>query len=51
MDWNENGWTGVGEILVAENISRRPILQDSRRCVEYFRLKDGLPVRVSCASG
>lgn len=48
MDWDADGKTSLSEMLDALNIGRRPIMKDGVQCQEFFRLKDGLPVRVDC---
>ena len=47
-DWNRDGRTSFGEFFEATDIRTRPVTQDARTCVEYFRLKDGLSVRIDC---
>jgi hypothetical protein len=47
-DWNGDGHTSFGEFFEATDIRTRPVTRDARTCVEYFRLKDGLSVRIDC---
>jgi hypothetical protein len=47
-DWNSDGHTSIGEFFEAADIGSRPITQVGKSCVEYFSLKDGMPVRVDC---
>lgn len=48
MDWNSDGETSVAEMWRAIDVGRRPTVQDGVECQEYFRFKDGLPVRIDC---
>lgn len=48
MDWNGDGKTSLAELLESSDIDYRSIRRDSVECIEYYRLKDGLPVKVSC---
>ncbi|GAB2511879.1 hypothetical protein GCM10027084_28740 [Pseudoxanthomonas sangjuensis] len=47
MDWNSDGTTTPGEIFAASDIGKRP----RNGCIEYFNLKDGLPVKSVCPDG
>lgn len=49
MDWNKDGKTSLQEFFESSDIDRRPIQQGNMACIEYYQLKDGLPVKVSCA--
>lgn len=50
-DWNNDGRTSLGELLEASDVWRRDVRRGAESCVEYFRTKDGPPVRVDCPSG
>ena len=49
MDWNSDGQTSFEEFLETTDIDKRPTVKDGHKCVEFYRLKDGLPVRVDCS--
>ena len=51
MDFDHDGGTSVGEFFTAADVSTRPVQQGSRTCTEYFLLKDGSPVKLSCPAG
>ena len=44
MDWNNDGFTSPSEIADPVDIGRRI----SGKCLEYFSLKDGMPVKTVC---
>jgi hypothetical protein len=48
MDWNGDGTTTVSEILESIDIETRRVQIDGKQCVEYYRLKDALPVKTKC---
>ena len=48
MDWNGDGRTGIREFFETNHVGRRPVLSNGRTCVEYFRLDDRRPLRVTC---
>jgi hypothetical protein len=48
MDWNQDGSTSLGEFFSASDISKRTTKIDDQLCVEYFSLKDGLPIKKRC---
>ena len=48
MDWNEDGRTTVREFLATNEIGRRPVTRNGRMCVEFFRLEDRRPLRITC---
>lgn len=47
-DWNRDGHTSFSEFFEAADIRTRTITQNAVTCVDYFRLKDGLSVRIDC---
>jgi hypothetical protein len=47
-DWNRDGHTTFSEFFEAADIRTRPVTQRAATCVDYFRLKDGLSVRIDC---
>jgi hypothetical protein len=50
MDWDDDGTTTLAEFFETVDIARRPAPRDGQICTELYRLKDGLPVRVECAT-
>ncbi len=48
MDWNNDGRVDLGEIFYAMDVGQREVKQDSQQCIEYFNLKDGLPLKIDC---
>lgn len=48
MDWDSDGTTSISELFDSGGIGKRPVTRDGAACTEYFRYKDGLPVRVVC---
>ncbi len=48
MDWDADGFTSPSDLLRASDIGRHEVTQDGLTCLEYFALKDGLPVKVVC---
>ena len=48
MDWNSDGRTTVREFFATNDVGRRPITRNGRMCVEYFRLEDQRPLRITC---
>lgn len=50
-DWNNDGRTSLSEFLESSDVWRRDVRRGTESCVEYFRTKDGQPVRIDCPSG
>lgn len=48
MDWNNDGKTTLVEIWDRADIRKRTIEKDGKVCDEYFRFKDGNPLKVVC---
>lgn len=48
MDWNADGSTSVGEFLSSTDIGKRELMRGSRKCWEYYAVKDGMPIRTDC---
>lgn len=48
MDWDGDGRTSLREFLAASDIGRRTVIRDGVQCIEYYRYKDGLPLKVVC---
>lgn len=48
MDWHQRGKTSLVDVWMASEIGKREIQIRGRVCVEFFWLKDGLPVKVIC---
>jgi hypothetical protein len=51
MDWNGDGRTDIREFFQTNGVGRRPVLSNGRTCVEYFRLEDQRPLRITCEAG
>jgi len=51
MDWNHDGSTSLSEFIQSSDIGKRTVTKDGKMCTEYFRMKDGMSVRVDCAAG
>jgi hypothetical protein len=49
MDWNQDGRTSISELIDSMDIETRKVMYNGRWCLEYFRLKDGLPVKTTCS--
>ena len=48
MDLNEDGFVSPGEADYVSSSEKREIVVKGKTCVEYFALKDGLPLKVEC---
>jgi hypothetical protein len=48
MDWDQNGSTSASELIDAIDIDTRVVEENGQQCLEYFALKDGMPVKVTC---
>lgn len=48
MDWNGSGTTSLAEFFEASDVGKRVVTKDGSICIEYFRYKDGLPIKVVC---
>jgi hypothetical protein len=49
MDWNGDGHVSLEEFLQSSGIGSRPApQQDGQQCREFFSLKDGTTIRVTC---
>jgi hypothetical protein len=48
MDWDSDGRTTVREFFATNGVGRRPITRGGRMCVEFFRLEDERPLKVTC---
>lgn len=51
MDWDSNGSTRIDEIIQGSDIGLRILQNDQEKCYEYFRYKDGLPIKIVCETG
>jgi len=49
MDWDGDGRVSIVEIVEGSDIGRRPVSSEGKTCTEFFRYKDGLPIRIDCA--
>jgi hypothetical protein len=48
MDWDGDGRVSIVEIVEGSDIGRRPVPSEGKNCTEFFRYKDGLPIRIDC---
>lgn len=48
MDLNKNGVVGFSELSYFFDYGTNPIIKDSQECLEYYALKDGVPLKVEC---
>jgi hypothetical protein len=48
MDWNQHGSTSISDFFAASDIGKREVIQDGKKCIEYYSYKDGLPVKTGC---
>jgi len=48
MDFNKNGFVSINEAFRAIDARKRILIVDGKECVEYFDLKDGLPIVLEC---
>jgi hypothetical protein len=48
-DWNGDGRTSLLEYLEAVDVGVRTVAVHGIACTEYFRLKDGLRIRLRCS--
>ncbi|MCA9483213.1 MAG: hypothetical protein KC553_05720 [Nitrospina sp.] len=48
MDWNGDGSVSILEIFQTNDLGFRTVQINQEECNEYFRLKDGLPVKIVC---
>lgn len=48
-DLDHDGWVSLGEALYLSDAGTRSVQRAGERsCVEYFALKDGLPIKTVC---
>lgn len=48
MDWRQHGSTSIRDFFAASDIGKREVVQDGKKCIEYYAYKDGLPVKTLC---
>lgn len=48
MDWNKDGSTSISEFLKSADVGKRPISKNDVDCMEYYSLKDGMPIKIVC---
>jgi hypothetical protein len=48
MDWQNKGYTSIGDFFAASDIGRREIEIEGKLCFEYYDYKDGLPIKTVC---
>jgi hypothetical protein len=49
MDWQQRGKTSLSDFFAASDIGKREVIRDSKKCIEYYAYKDGLPVKTVCS--
>lgn len=48
MDWDQDGSTSISEFFAASDIGKREVVQNGKKCIEYYAYKDGLAVKTVC---
>jgi len=48
MDFNQNGFVELSEAFQSIDIGTRKVNIDSKICIEYFSLKDGITIFDKC---
>ncbi|HEY8034168.1 MAG TPA: hypothetical protein VIF37_01095 [Methylobacter sp.] len=48
MDWQQRGRTSIRDFFEASDIGKREVIQNGKKCIEYYAYKDGLPVKTVC---
>ncbi|ELA8091845.1 hypothetical protein RGL43_002477 [Vibrio parahaemolyticus] len=48
MDLDRDGIVSFGEAAYISDSDTRSIMVDGKACIEFFALKDGLPIKVEC---
>ena len=51
MDWQHRGKTSLSDFFAASDIGKREVIQENKKCIEYYAYKDGLPVKTVCPNG
>ncbi|MGE0117383.1 MAG: hypothetical protein AB7S71_04235 [Dongiaceae bacterium] len=49
MDWNGDGATSIGEFLESADVGSREVNRSGIDCIEYFTMKDAVPIRLDCS--
>lgn len=50
MDWNEDGRVHVSEVFELADIGARIVETERGQCLEYYSLKDGMPIKLICSA-
>ena len=48
MDWNDDGSTSISEFLRSSAVGKRTGSENAVACLEYYSMKDGLPIKIVC---
>ena len=48
MDWNDNGWTTLGEMLDSVNVGVEQVEVKGRACHYFFAYKDARMIKTVC---
>ncbi|ODW53215.1 hypothetical protein BBL88_16170 [Vibrio parahaemolyticus] len=48
MDLDRDGIVSFGEAAYISDSDTRRVMVDGKACIEFFALKDGLPIKVEC---
>lgn len=48
LDLNDNGLLSFEEIGYVTSYGEREVMHKGKKCIEYYALKDGLPLKVVC---
>lgn len=51
MDLNHDGTVSFSEADYASSYGERVVLNEGRKCIEYFAYKDGVPLKLKCGLG
>lgn len=48
IDINKNGFLSIQEIEYVTSYGNRKVMHKGKECLEYYALKDGLPIKIVC---
>ena len=48
LDFNQDGIPSIGELEYTSNYGIREFVSNGNKCIEYYSLKDGLPIKTVC---
>ena len=48
LDINKNGFLSIQEIEYVTSYGNRKVMYKGKECLEYYALKDGLPMKIVC---